>query len=544
MTAVTQKTSTPSGTPSGGYGVVGEADTKVTRLFGPPGTGKTTTLSRRIAESAAGYSGLVAVTSFTRTAALELRGRELPIAENRVGTLHSMAFRAIGASREQILDKNKELRDAWNEEAPAGWALAASGVSVDDPLAERAEDDDGAGLLEYQVLRQRCEEIPEWLRSQATFYEHWKRAHDCLDFTDLIAHCVRDELGPPIDVAIWYHDETQDSTPLELALLRQWSASCPGGLTLAGDDQQAIYGFRGATPHAFLEGAATEEVLGQSYRLPEVIRSFAHDYGSEMEYYRRKDWVGQDREGAVTHGSARLDCPETVIEDIETEFERGSETVLVLATCSYMLRRVLAELRDAAIPFANPYRPTRGDWNPLRGGMGKRIARFLKDDMTWKDAWSWIDLLDTKKVGMQHGSKKLLSDAIFDADDDFGESKFTLWTWESIVGDCAVKPGDLQWLREHVTAKHRSALDYPSRVIQAHGVQALEDDPKVIVGTVHSVKGGEADSVLLFPDISKKAWAASHDDPDDLKRTFYVGMTRARRRLVLCERSSRYFESW
>jgi len=66
------------------------ASTSEYRIFGPPGTGKTTNLSRQIRRAAERYGPeSVLVTSFSRTAAAELAGRDLPISPDRIGTLHS-----------------------------------------------------------------------------------------------------------------------------------------------------------------------------------------------------------------------------------------------------------------------------------------------------------------------------------------------------------------------------------------------------------------------------------------------------------------------
>ena len=46
------------------------------------------------------------------------------------------------------------------------------------------------------------------------------------------------------------------------------------------------------------------------------------------------------------------------------------QTIMFLASCSYMLQPVIQVLRKNAIPFHNPYRKANGFWNPLR--MGRR----------------------------------------------------------------------------------------------------------------------------------------------------------------------------
>ncbi len=84
---------------------------------------------------------------------------------------------------------------------------------------------------------------------------------------------------------------------------------------------------------------------------------------------------------------------------------------------------------------------------------------------------------------------------------------------------------------------------YTIRVVRAFGV---EESPRVILGTIHSVKGGEADDVVLFPDLSPAGYAeyASNAYRDRILRLFYVGMTRTRDRLMLCERSSPRAVDW
>ena len=74
---------------------------------------------------------------------------------------------------------------------------------------------------------------------------------------------------------------------------------------------------------------------------------------------------------------------------------------------------------------------------------------------------------------------------------------------------------------------------------------AIQRQPEIIVGTIHSVKGGEADVVYLLPDLSVAAVRqAEEGDEDSITRTFYVGMTRAKERLVLCGQSQKYGVEW
>jgi hypothetical protein len=57
--------------------------------------------------------------------------------------------------------------------------------------------------------------------------------------------------------------------------------------------------------------------------------------------------------------------PEPIVDDAERYVSAGL-TVMVLATCSYMLEPLMAVLKRRGLPFHNPYRRKRRDWNPLQ----------------------------------------------------------------------------------------------------------------------------------------------------------------------------------
>ena len=57
------------------------------------------------------------------------------------------------------------------------------------------------------------------------------------------------------------------------------------------------------------------------------------------------------------------------------------------------------------------------------------------------------------------------------------------------------------------------------------------------------MKGGEADVVYLFPDISPQSYEGIQrgvEGRDAVIRQFYVGMTRAREELVVCNAATLY----
>ena len=99
----------------------------------------------------------------------------------------------------------------------------------------------------------------------------------------------------------------------------------------------------------------------------------------------------------------------------------------------------------------------------------------------------------------------------------------------------------LEWWRQRLTKEMRERSKFPALVAEKQGPTALAEEPGVIVGTIHSVKGGQADVVYLFPDLSQAGDAQYRRDGarrDSVIRQFYVGATRAREKLYICARES------
>jgi len=101
--------------------------------------------------------------------------------------------------------------------------------------------------------------------------------------------------------------------------------------------------------------------------------------------------------------------------------------------------------------------------------------------------------------------------------------------------------GLLHWWRTRLRPEFQQRTAFSSEVALRHGPCGIVDDPRVIVGTIHSVKGAEADVVYLFPDLSRAGDAQYQQrgsSRDSVIRVFYVGATRARETLYICSSES------
>jgi superfamily I DNA/RNA helicase len=71
---------------------------------------------------------------------------------------------------------------------------------------------------------------------------------------------------------------------------------------------------------------------------------------------------------------------------------------------------------------------------------------------------------------------------------------------------------------------------------------APEAPARIRVSTIHGAKGGEADNVALFTDMSHRTYLSMQKHPDDEARVFYVGATRARHHLhVVNPQTAKHF---
>lgn len=248
------------------------------RIFGPPGTGKTTFLSGSVKNTALMRGGdNVLVASFTVTAAAELKGRGLPLPKSQIGTLHSLAYRAL--DRPPVAD---EQMDDWNTHHPAYARTASRKANADDgaPLeagmSGATEGDALASALD--ALRARRVPREEWPRDVASFaekWEDWKRSNGLIDFTDMIEFAVQDVSTAPGAPDVGFFDEVQDFTPLELSLIRSWGQHMER-VILAGDDDQCH------PPGELVRTVNRGDVPIEDLRAGDRLVSFDQRGGSEL----------------------------------------------------------------------------------------------------------------------------------------------------------------------------------------------------------------------------------------------------------------------
>jgi len=538
------------------------------RVFGPPGTGKTTYLTQQI-QLAAEKHGIenIMVASFTKTAAQELVGRNADAAES-IGTLHSHCYRAIGFG--EIAETKI---DEFNKEFPHFRLSAESGaVSVEDNAFEAGPIQKTLGdelFHRMNVLRARMVPIDIWPQNVKLFHSAWqtfKTACNLIDFTDMIEIAYRNVDAAPGSPKIGFFDEAQDFTPLELALIRKWGKNMEY-IVITGDDDQLLYSWLGASTDVFLEGEPDiKKVLSQSYRVPKAVHAYAEKWVSQIKHREPKEYKPRNFDGEVRRlEDGAYNNPDAIIRDME-QYLNQDKRIMILASCSYMLTGIIAQLKKHGILFYNPYRVKQGQWNPIRlnAGEGKistaqRLLAYLipcsevsPENRLWTfdEFKQWVEIVRAKD-NLRKGAKKQLDGmgsslfevTITDIYEVFEEESSFWQAFNNFDLDTA-----LDWLKDNAQPAKAKALEFPAAVMRKERkYDCLSRKPNVIVGTIHSVKGGEAEVVYLMPDLSvagMQEYVKGGEGRDAVNRMFYVGITRAKETLVLCQPASNFAVRW
>lgn len=315
-----------------------------------------------------------------------------------------------------------------------------------------------------------------------------------------------------------------------------------------------IYTFSGASPDSLITDGFPDDhkiVLKQSYRVPRAVHTVASRWIAKCTKREPKAYEPNDVEGLVrTLPQATYKYTQAAVMDAQKQLEKG-RSVMFLASCSYMLRAdLLQQLKDRRIPFHNPFRRTNGEWNPINGSRRRKVMAFIQPagpDGTYGKLWSldqledWLTLC-TSASWLKRGAREALK-RVRKADRQMD----ALYNWYC---DYFLNPafdeahlnaanGDTAWLQKAMPPEKRKSWQYTFDVLARMG----DEQPRLCVGTIHSVKGGEADVVYLFPDLSPNAVRNLYtpSGQDDIVRQFYVGVTRARQELVVCGPATRFF---
>lgn len=511
-----------------------------TIFLGPPGTGKTTKLLDTVNQEM--ENGVppdrIGFMTFTKRGVEEAISRasarfNLPRDKFRYfNTLHSAAFRHLGLNTAQVFT-GKRVREFGEENGFEFWG----GLSSDDGTYSSFYGDDLVLFLENYA---RITRIP--IEQVLSNYDYalsdserawriiklmrlYKAEQGMFDFTDMIEQFIKIDDPPRLEVLII--DEAQDLSELQWQMV--WLlARFVKRMYIAGDDDQTIFTWAGASER-FITMHGSVTVLQQSFRVPHTVHALANRVIAQVRNRREKTWNPRDAKGSYTtiEGIARLN-------PLHLDPENGS-TMLLARTVKMLRHTFIPYCRQHGILYryfeSNSIKPTQAvaidAWNRLQDGQSipaidvTRIYGLLPSEG------------HKKKKGLVKKGYKVQLNRIADQPEP---PKFTMQELRKDYGLLAEGP----W-KEVFTEIDPRDVQYIQTVLDK-GFSIL-DKPHVHISTIHRVKGGEADTVVLMSDTAKPAEQFSSINQDEETRVFYTGITRTKEDLVVIHPyKKRYYE--
>lgn len=589
------------------------------------GTGKTNTLAHRVAHlvlSGAKPERILLLT-FTRRAALEMTRRAQRIVGARFGTetgnrephpvrlpwsgtFHSIANRLIRRHAAAVgLDPSFSVLDRGDAADLIDVLRHELGLSKADKRFPRK--DTCLAIYSHRVNTQRpladtlhalfpwCAEWESQLTALYRAYVDKKLANQALDYDDLLLywHAMMGDQRLAGDISGDFDhilvDEYQDTNVLQAEILKSLRPTGQG-VTVVGDDAQAIYSFRAATvdnilsfPEQYVEAnglAASVITLEDNYRSTQRVLDASNALMAEGTRQYRK--VLRTTRGAghaphyVTVADDQSQAEYVVARILETR-ERGVplKRQAVLFRSSHHSDTLELELTRRNIPFVK------------YGGLKFLEAAHVKDLLSvlrWADnpknriaAFRALQLLPGMgpSTADQFAARFERSGFSWNAFREFRAPAALAEAWEpfaELMVGLAVTEGPWQgqvtrareWFEPHLERMYDSAhvrlgdliqlerlaqqfatrdqflaelaLDPPAVTGDLSGTPYLDED-YLVLSTVHSAKGQEWDAVYIlnvadgnFPSEFSTGRA---DQIEEERRLLYVAMTRAKNDLHL-----------
>jgi DNA helicase-2/ATP-dependent DNA helicase PcrA len=564
------------------------------------GTGKTATLAHRVAHLV--REGVaperILLLTFSRRAAEEMTRRAARVAGRDgalrlawSGTFHSVANRLLRRHHARVglpetfsvLDRADaaDLMDLLRHEL--GFSKTERRFPRKDTcLAIYSHRVNAGGTLAATLATAFpwCAGWEEALGRLFRAYVERKLAEHALDYDDLLLYwhaMLQDDALAREVGALWDHvlvDEYQDTNALQAEILARLKPSGEG-LTVVGDDAQAIYSFRAAT---------VENILGFERRFGAKVVKLEENYRSTQPIL--------DAANALLRGAARGYRKDLVAARGTGPRPRCVTVADEAAQAGYVAARVLERreegiaLRRQAVLFRAAHHSDLLELELVRreipyvkyGGLRFLEAAHVKDALAllrWADnprnrlaAWRALKLLPgvgprgAERIyrafeasgwrwsALRSGSPEFdaLMAALGDPEAPWAGQMERVCAWyapvlERLYDGAEVRAADLAQLeRFAATFATREAflaelaLDPPEATSDLAGPPLLDDD-YLVLSTVHSAKGQEWEAVYLlnvadgsFP---SEFSTGSAELVEEERRLLYVAMTRARTSLEL-----------
>ncbi len=341
-----------------------------------PGAGKTYVITNRVKALIDEYGvkpEQILVVTFSKAAAVEMKerfemltgGQRLPV---RFGTFHSVFFQILRlAYHYEVKDiATPALKYRFLEET-----LNETGYGVDDKKEFLSD-------IEKEISRVKGEGIEidcyfssacsaEIFQKMYRGYQEKLQRHRCLDFDDMVVYTYqllkeREDIRRRWQAQFRYLliDEFQDINRLQYETVCML-AEPENNLFIVGDDDQSIYGFRGAKPGIMLSFPkrfpdTKQIVLGVNYRCSdEIMKAAERLIGKNNERYEKHIVANKGKEQPV-HMKKCENLPdeaEKIVAQIQMYQKEGIayQEMAVLFRTNMQMRLLAGKLMEHGVPF-------------------------------------------------------------------------------------------------------------------------------------------------------------------------------------------------
>ena len=566
-----------------------------------PGSGKTLTIAKRIEYLIMKHKVRpeeILVITFTKYAAWEMKNRTRSICGPSsyavtFGTFHGIYYGilkwAYRLNQSNLLSDEEKYRILREILPGIDWDQEPEADEEKDYLQELAIEignvkNNCMDIEEYEPVKYTTEKFRKLYRT----YEETKKKYRKIDFEDMLIQCRDLFMKRPDILKKWQEkfqyilvDEFQDVNQAQYDVVRMLAAP-QDNLFVVGDDDQSVYGFRGAKPGIMKEfmkdyPKARQILLDVNYRSSgyivkgalRVIGTNKIRFEKKIEAFRKPDETVHVQEVKDPVQEA-----EYVLERIREYREKGvSYTEMAVLYRTNVDARAMSELMtEYQIPFVmkehlnNIYehfialdmisylRLSQGEYDrkyflqianrPNRyltresmktGNVSYESLRRYYRDKDWmvdridQLEWDMKMICDKtpyaaiqyirKRMGYDEFLKEYAAYRKISSEDLFAVLEEI---WQNSKGYGTIK----EWF-EHIESYGKMLKEQNKKNGEKEGVNLM---------TMHAAKGLEFDTVFVIETNEgscpyKKATA--NEEIEEERRLFYVAMTRAKRKLVI-----------
>ncbi|MGO2633027.1 MAG: ATP-dependent DNA helicase UvrD2 [Galactobacter sp.] len=520
------------------------------------GTGKTRAITHRIAHGVAAGEYVpqqVLAVTFTARAAAEMRTRlrGLGAAGVQAHTFHAAALRqlqyfwpqAVGGFLPHLLDHKAPLvaEAARRLRLPADRATvrdlageiewAKVSMLTPETYAAPGLDRDGVGDLDHQAMARLYQA-----------YEDVKTDRGMIDFEDvllLMVGIIEDDERIAAEIRSQYRhftvDEYQDVSPLQQRLLGGWVGG-RNEVCVVGDPSQTIYSFTGATPRHLLEftrthpGAAEVHLVRDYRSTPEVV-NLANRVLTSRRPERRLDQRGTVWAQPLELIAQREHGPAAQFHEAADDEQ---EAQFVASSIKTLVERGGVSLRDIAVLYRTNGQSEAMERALSEAGIGYQLRgaeRFFQRREV-KEALAQIRTSARQVPGERAVDlvPTLLSSLGWQRSAPTGTGAVRE-KWESLSALVALAKDLDDGLSDEDLSMAAFAAELEARAATAHA-PVVEG---VTLASLHSSKGLEWDTVFLAglsEGLMPISFAEDQAEVDEERRLLYVGITRAKSRLI------------